>query len=262
MARDSGRKREIEARLGVWFAMCVILGLCAFGARGQSASTSVNVSGAVGLAQLDVGQVSKNTYHNPQLGFSYEFPRGWVVNDKATQKRTLEAGHQFVWSDDSPTKAKKKDDRQCTKDLLSVSRFPEEMRMGGVDSPLAYVVAADPKCAPGVSFPTTVKDHEAIQRIASQLGIYFKSLPVLSKSPAHIRAFENAGRVMLEISQSYTFYLHEPGNSRAPSIDSSVLAMQAHDYWVMWMFIGEGDTELDQMRASKIFFDAPPEPAK
>jgi hypothetical protein len=61
---------------------------------------------------------------------------------------------------------------------------------------------------------------------------------------------------MLEISQSFTFSTHEPGTSTVQNISSSVLVMQARDYWIMWMFMGDSDTQLDQLRATKIFFDA------
>jgi hypothetical protein len=48
------------------------------------------------IGQLSAGVVSGNAYKNDGLGFTYEFPAGWVVNDKAIQDRTIEAGHQFA----------------------------------------------------------------------------------------------------------------------------------------------------------------------
>ena len=224
-------------------------------AQGQLALPKANVPENSGFAQLDIGTVSQGTYHNAELGFQYQYPKGWAVNDKATQETALAAGRQFVWTDD--TKRDHKSAGQCTKDLLFVTQYPEEMRPNGFN-PLAFLIAADPKCAPGVVFPATVKDREAIQRIATNLGIYFKTPSVTHRGPAHIRAFDNAGRVILEISQSFTFYTHEPGTETLQTVSSSILVTQVRDYWIMWMFMGDSDAQLVQLRATKIFFDAAP----
>jgi hypothetical protein len=245
----------VRLRCGV---LTVLLCSClAVHALGQSSSPGPNIEGSSAIAQLDDGTISGDIYHNAELGFRYQFPHGWVVNDKATQEKAIAAGRQFVWGDDTSAKREHKAMRQCTKSLLFVTRHPQEMRSIEFN-PQAFLIAADPKCAPGVSFPSTVKDREAIQRIADQLGIYFKTPAIMSKNPARVRVFENAGRVMLEISQSFISSTHELGTSTVRDFSSSVLLMQARDYWIMWMFMADGDTQLDQMRATKIFFDSAP----
>jgi hypothetical protein len=135
------------------------------------------------------------------------------------------------------------------------------MRLNGFN-PLAFLIAADPKCTPGISFPRTVKDHEAIQRVASHLGTYFKTLHIISNGPTRIRSFDNGGRVMLEISQSFRFFIDEPGNGSIQKASTSAVVMQVRDYWVMWMFMGDSDSQLDLLKASKIYFDTPTAPAK
>src|ERR1700722_6753262 len=55
---------------------------------------------ATHIAQLKLGVVSGNTYTNDALGFSFQFPSGWVVADKATQDKVVEAGHQFAYGND------------------------------------------------------------------------------------------------------------------------------------------------------------------
>jgi hypothetical protein len=264
MARIPNWHRQALARVGRRCGvLAILLSSClAVHALGQSSSPNPNAAGSGGIAQLDDGTVSGDTYHNPELGFRYQFPHGWVVNDKATQEKAIAARHQFVWGDDTSAKREHKAMRQCTKSLLFVTRYPQEMR-SVVFNPQALLIAADPKCAPGVSFPSTVKDREAIQRIANQLWIYFKTPAIMSKNPARVRVFENAGRVMLEISQSFISSTDELGTSTVQDFSSSVLLMQARDYWVMWMFMADGEIELDQLRATKIFFDAAPAgPAK
>jgi hypothetical protein len=259
MACIPNRQRQalacVRLRLGVFAALlCTCL---AVHMHGQSPSSRSDISGPDRIAQLSDGSVSGNMYHNAELGFQYQFPKGWIVDDKPTQQRTVADGRQFVWGDETSAKRERKAARQCTKDLLFVTRYPEEMRSNGFN-PLAFLIAADPKCAPGVTFPSTAKDHEAIQRIANQLGIYFQTSTITSRSPARIRAFDNGGRLMLEISQSFWISIHEPGGTTSQNIRSSILLMQAGEYWVMWMFAGSDDVQLNELRATKIFFDAGP----
>jgi hypothetical protein len=257
MARIPNRQKQasvlIRLRLGVFV---ILLGAFSMQAFAQAVSPKADVSEAYRIGQLENGSISGDVYHNAELGFRYQFPHGWVVNDKATQERALQAGRQFVWGDDTSTKREKKAARQCTKTLLVATPYPEDMRLDRFD-PMVFLVAADPRCVPGINFPSSVKDHEAIQRIAGQLGTYFKTSTITSKSPAHIRAFDNAGHVMLEISQSFSTSSYQPGVTTLQSIRSSILVMQARDYWVMWMFASDDDPQLEQMRATKIFLDSP-----
>jgi hypothetical protein len=127
---------------------------------------------------------------------------------------------------------------------------------------VVLLMAADPNCAPGVTFPASTKDRDAIQRIANHVLSYFKPSIGASAGSVRVRAFDNAGRVMLEISQSLSFSTNEPGNATFYSnIHSSLLLMQAEQYWVMWMFVTDDDAELSQLRATKIFFNRISTPA-
>ena len=51
------------------------------------------------IGQLSAGMISGSTYKNDALGFAYEFPTGWVINDQTTQEKVMEAGQQFPWGD-------------------------------------------------------------------------------------------------------------------------------------------------------------------
>jgi hypothetical protein len=215
-------------------------------------SNGPNVSGANRFDQLDDGSISGEVYHNAELGFRYQFPHGWIVNDKPVQEKAVKAGHQFVWGDDTSTKREKNIARQCSKGLLFVTQYPNDMRLSRFN-PLAFLIAADPTCAPGVVFPRTVKDNEAIRRIAGQWGTYFKLSGIVSRTPARIRAFDLAGRVMVQISQSFITSTHEPGSTTVQKISSSILVMRAHDYWVMWMFASADDAQLGRVESNQDF---------
>ncbi len=265
MACIANPQKQASARIRLRFGLfAILLSSClAVHTHGQSPSLRKDVSGANRIAQLSDGTTSGNMYHNAELGFRYQFPKSWIVNDRATQDRAVAARRQFVWGDYISAKREREAEPQCTQDLLFVTRYPEEMRLNQFN-PFAFLIAADPKCAPGVTFPKTVKDNEAIQRIASALGVYFKTADVTSRSSTRIRAFNNDGRVMLEISQSFSITTREPGRTTFfHNIRSSVLLMQASEYWVMLMFASDDDVQLEKLRATKIFLDGgPAEPAE
>jgi hypothetical protein len=239
-------------RSGVVFI--AVLSLYSPAAHIQSSPTTLTASQSDRLSQVDDGVASRDEYQNQGLGLRYQFPRGWNVNNRASQKKTLEARRQFVWADDMTPNNEKNSAHHYSKGLLLVTQYPEEMRLDGFN-PVAFLIVADPNCIPGSSFPKTVKENEAIQRIASHLGTYFKTLPLTSTSTPRIRAFDNGGRVMLEISDSFSMNTREPGRESFRTVRSSVVVAQARDYWVMWMFASDNDIQLDQMRKSKIFLD-------
>jgi hypothetical protein len=209
------------------------------------------------IAQLDAGTISGNTYHNSELGFRYQFPSDWVVNDAATQQKEIAGGHQLAWEDATSRKLGDKAPNQCTRNLLFVTQHPAGMQVNGFDSSV-FLMAVDPKCAPGVSFPATVKDHEGIQRSLKQILSHLKVSTVTSKKPIRIRAVDNAGRVILEISQLLNISISERGGTTTQNIYTSLLLMQAGQYWVLWWVASDTDYNLERLRTTKIFFDAEP----
>ena len=209
---------------------------------------------ATRIAQLSAGSISGNLYRNEELGFRYEFPQGWVLMSKAQEESAAETGHQFLWGNSPIAQEEHEIASQCTRNLLFVTRHLEDSKAGRFNSRVLLMVV-DAKCAPESSFPKTVDDREAIQRIAKQIVQYFRIGTKPSTEPARVRAFNNAGRIMIEVSQSFTE--SEPGQSEPATILSSTLLMQAGDFWVMWMFAAGDKKELEELRNTKIFFDAP-----
>jgi hypothetical protein len=51
------------------------------------------------IGQLDPGVISGDVYSNQALGFSYQFPHGWSITDKATQQKAVERRHQDARGD-------------------------------------------------------------------------------------------------------------------------------------------------------------------
>jgi hypothetical protein len=211
------------------------------------------------ISQLSDGVISGGMYYNSELGFRYQFPQGWTVYDRANSEEIIDAAHPAVWRgpfigvDHAAAHG-------CTKTLLSATRYAAGMKVDRFN-PAVLLVAADPNCATGITFPDSIKDHDAIQRITNRALSYFHPSGTASAGPARVRAFDNAGRVMLEISRSISFSTNETGNSTFYSnIHFSMLLMQAKQYWVMWMFVTDDDAELSRLRATKIFFNQTPMP--
>jgi len=209
------------------------------------------------IGQLSTGSVSGNVYRNEALGFCYEFPRGWVLMSKAHEEAVADAEHQFIWGNSPTAQQEHESATQCTKNLLFVRHSLEASKDGQFNS-MVLLIAVDPKCAPGSRFPKGVDDREAIQQIARQTVQYFMTATMSSTEPARVRAFNNAGRIMVEISESFTVSLS--GQTDPTNILSSMLMMQAGDYWVIWMFAAKDKTELAELRNTKIFFGDPVAP--
>jgi len=207
------------------------------------------------IAKLSTGTVSGNIYSNSDLGIRYEFPKGWATNDKPTQQRAIAEGRQLVWVDDSdPKQNRKTKTRQCSKDLLVVTQYPEDMLVNEFN-PMVQMIAADPLCAPEATFPATVEDQRSIQRVASQLGMYFKTASVTSRGASQIHAYNNDGHVILEVSQRLTIYNHQPGVNTVQEIRTSVFIAEAGKCFLMWMLAGGDDGQLARLRASRIIFN-------
>ena len=193
------------------------------------------------IYRLSDGVVSNHAYYNSQLGFHYQIPDGWTTYDQPKP--------EGVWFAESEYAAH----TQCGRALLLATQYaPSSIPLNRFNSS-ALLFAADPGCAPGVNFPGSVEDLEAIRRIARAINFgNFKTHSMNATGPANVRTFKTAGRVMLEISQPF---LVTPRNSATRDLRTSVLLMQAGNYWVIWVFVSDNDTTLQELRATKIFFN-------
>lgn len=207
------------------------------------------------IGQLSDGTILKNLYHNTQLGFQYEFPSGWVVSDQKVQQQAIADAYQFVWTEDILRKQKPQNS-QCAKALLFVSKYPELMRTSEFN-PFALMIAADPECIPGATFPTNTKDQSAIQRIALNLGAYFKTVGINSLEPGRVQAFQWAGRVVFQVHQRFRVNTHGAATMAVQEVVTSTLVVPTGRYWVMSMFVAGDDSQLHQLLATKFLFDTP-----
>ena len=106
------------------------------------------------ISRLRDGVVSNHAYYNTELGFHYQIPDGWTMyakpNGWTIYDKPTEGSHQFVWR--SPfAESEHAAGTQCAKALLLATQY-ESIPPGGFNS-VAFLVAADPGCAPGRQFP-------------------------------------------------------------------------------------------------------------
>jgi hypothetical protein len=203
------------------------------------------------IGQLSAGVVSGNTYKNDALGFTYEFPAGWVVNDKAIQDKVVEAGHQFAWGD-SPSAAREHTAfQQCGRVLLMSTKYPEGTKTEEYN-PLVIVIAVDSACSPGAHSPSSIDDHDAIKEAAQQLVRSFAGTPFVSKGNNSVRALVVQGHVMLDISGS--FQVSPPGRNSPLDIYTSIDVTQLNGYWVGWGFVSGSQSGLQELKNTKIAF--------
>jgi hypothetical protein len=201
------------------------------------------------IGQVSSGSVSGNTYHNADLGFRYQFPVDWVLMSKASDEGT--DSYPFLSYSSPLVQNEHEREGQCAKNLLFVRRYLENPATGQFN-PMVLLLAADPRCFSGPELPAA-DDHDANQQLARQVVLYFKTDTMTPSGEAAIRAFSDAGRRMIEISQS--FNLSVPGQTAPLTVLTSIWIMQAGDVWVIWLFASGNNTDLQELRDTKIFFD-------
>jgi hypothetical protein len=201
-------------------------------------------------------------YQNEDLKIRYEFPHDWVLMSKAAGKDFSPAGNQFLLGNSPAVQMEHEAVNQCAKQLLFVRRFLDNPSTGQFN-PMVSLIAADPKCVSPSRFPKSIEDHDSVQRIARDTAAYFRTADSIPLAPARVRAFNNANRVMIDVSRSYG--LPVPGEPAPLTVFSSMLIMETGDYWVIWIFAAGDKAELEELRTTKVFVDdfaAPPDKAE
>lgn len=203
------------------------------------------------LSQISEGEISGNIYHNKQLGFSYEFPTGWIVG-KATAPE-----HKFMWKDNPAEQPLSNGASRCSKNLLFATEHPEGMRADGF-VPMVSLFVVDSGCIPSATFPNSVGDREAVARIVHGIEARLGTPTLNNETLPRVRPLEYAGRVLLQISQWVSVSVHDTNTTTNENLQLSISVMQAQEYWVIWLFVTANDSEMSKLKATKLFFDDSP----
>lgn len=210
------------------------------------------------IAHLSAGSVSGNYYRNEELGFRYEFPQDSVLVKKARGEEFAPGVLDFMFGNSPTVQMQHEAADQCTRGLLLVRRFPNNPATEEFN-PTIILLAADPRCISESPFPKTVDDRDSLPQIASRTVAHFSTADFSPTNAAKVRSFKNGDHVMIEVLQS--FALRGPRQGEQQPVLSSILMMEAGNYWVIWLFAADKQVELQKLRSTKIFFDdvgAPP----
>jgi hypothetical protein len=206
------------------------------------------------IGQLDTGTISANIYKNDALGFTYEFPADWVVNEKAVEDKVIEAGHQFAWGNSPSAEREHEAFQRCGRVLLMAKEFPDEVKTEEV-KPLIIILAMDSACSPATHFPKSLHDTEGIKETAQQLVRSFAGTPFISTGSYPVKAFMVQGHVILDISTA--FQVSSPGRNALLDVFTSIDATELKGYLVGWGFRSGSQSGLEELKTTgKIAFDS------
>lgn len=188
----------------------------------------------------DRGVIQDGMYINPDLGFSFKYPKDWVVHGEATNERIREIGKQKIIESGASSKASAEVAVKNTYNLLTVFRHPIGTP-GIVFNPAILVLAEKVDYAPGI---TNGKDY-----LLNVRAILLKvaSHHVLLKEPMEYR---------FGGSQFFRDNYAVEVNGRHAA--QAYFATIKNGYALVFIFIGEDEKSLDEMAKSMETFDVTP----
>lgn len=197
------------------------------------------------LVHVDPGHISGNTYSNADLGFSYEFPAGWQVSDKTAQQKTLDAGHQAAYGDDSEAAREHEEAMRCMRILLWANS-PAQPKPQEALTPATIVFAFAPSCFPGVNFPTSSNDQAGIKNAVEFLRGAFNDSPLTSADEQKVNVVTMQKHLFLDVSVSTQ-------KDSKPAY-AALLLTPVKDYWLVWMLMSNTDSGLTDLKKLKVKF--------
>ncbi len=99
---------------------------------------------------VDPGSIHDGTYINPGFGFSYKYPKDWVVHGEATKERIRELGKEKIVESGAVSKSNAEVSVKNTYQLLTVFRYPVG-KPGVTVNPAVIILAENVAYAPGVT---------------------------------------------------------------------------------------------------------------
>lgn len=176
----------------------------------------------------DPGVVKDGVYTNTFFGFSYEFPKGWVVHGEATNERIREIGKEKTSKSGALSEESVEVAMKNTYNLLTVFRQPVGTPGIGFN-PGVLVIAERVAFAPGI---TNGKDY-----LLSMRGLMLKSgSQSLLKEPTE----HNFGGLPF-FRDDYAVELN------AFHIKQTYVAHVLKGYGLVFIFICEDQKSLDEM---------------
>jgi hypothetical protein len=203
---------------------------------------------------IDAGKLSGNLYENQGLGFSYRIPPGWTLESEGAVQPAIERSRKR--DDERPWMGE--GERELMK-ACGRTLFSAWAKRPGTDGELSYddfgevtVTATSASCFPGIKFPASSADRQAIKDFLLQFGF---THPVL-RDMRDARAFTSGVSVVVFLRGTVAFQV--PGDELSRRLSIAIAVTSRRGYFLTWFFAAPHDSELRELLDEKVSFDAEP----
>ncbi len=204
---------------------------------------------------MDAGHIEGSVYRNAQIGFRYEFPKGWSIEPKGAVEPAVERYRKKVGDDPGMGPRERDVVKACRRTLFSAWKSKP-----GPDGQVPYdefgeiTLSAMPlSCFPNLKFPDNPKDADAVRRFL----VGFSFTQPLQRDMRDARSYEADGKTMLLTLGTIAY--KEEGDALSRRISVALAITQHRGYLLVWLFAAPHDSELRELMNAKVSFD--PDPA-
>jgi hypothetical protein len=202
------------------------------------------------IARLSPGTVWAHNYLNADLGIAYQFPSGWEVADQDMRAKVIEGNHQATRGNSPSVAEQHLAIERCTRYVSIVNRNPVGTRIEEVNPGIALLVI-DPACfPPDIRFPSAVGYGEGVTRLLKAMLAIFADAPFFGTAQNFGGVYSDAGRIWIEFSSTASIKASE--GKTPPTAYTVIELTEVRDYWVAWIFMASSQSELDQLRRTRI----------
>jgi hypothetical protein len=210
---------------------------------------------------INLGKFEGNVYHNTALGLTYQVPPGWITEAQGAVLPAIERARAkdpdvelFDLGSTATGAAERKLMKLCSRTLFSLWQSKP-----GADGQIPYddfgevtLSAIASECFPGVRFPASSTDAQALRDFLLQIGL---THPIL-REMRNAKAFTSDGVVFMVLRGIIGFKVPDDELSRRLSV--AMVITQRRGYLLTWFFAAPHDSELQLLLAKRLEFD--PEP--
>jgi hypothetical protein len=201
---------------------------------------------------IEVGKFSGNLYENQTLGFTYRIPAGWTLQPEGAVQPAIERSRQRNLDGSWLGPGERELLKVCDRSLFSAWAKP-----AGTDGQLSYddfgevtVSAASVACFPGIRFPASSTDRQAIKDFLLQFGL---THPIV-RDMRDAKGFTSNGSVIVFLHGTVAFQV--PGDALSRRLSIALAVTSRRGYLLTWFFAAPHDSELRELLDEKVAFDA------
>jgi len=204
---------------------------------------------------IDSGKINGDFYENPQLGFSYRIPEGWVLEPQGAVQPAVE---RYRTREDFGRPRMGRTEHRLM-DACSRILFSAWAKRPDADGQLSYddfgevtVSAVPVACFPAMKFPENASDREAFKAFLAQFSL---TQPIVDDMGSG-KVFMEDGILFLYLHGTVGFQVPDDELSRRLSLAMAIT--QRRGYILTWFFAAPHDSELQALTNQRAIFDSEP----